>query len=258
MTDTNLPEGSNVEKRHTVIYGYTHKELSKVLRHFEQQLPEFVKITFDNSNLVTRVTLTGINDGVELLRFQLNKYHASLNTLFGPEVVTNDEKTIPEVLGELLAERELTVSCAESCTGGNIAHRITEVSGSSAYFLGSVVSYANHIKTSVLNVAHADIAAHGAVSREVSMAMAEGVARLMGTDCAMSTTGIAGPGGGTKFKPVGTVWISVKYGDVIVSECQHFPGSRRDVIESATNHAMVMLISLLRNRYVPQDELNDD
>ncbi|MDE7159535.1 MAG: CinA family protein [Muribaculaceae bacterium] len=258
MTDNTKSDSPSVEKRHTVIYGYTHKELAKVLRHFEQQLPEFVKITFDNSNLVTRVTLTGVNDGVELLRFQLNKCHATLNSLFGPEVVTNEEKTIPEVLGELLAERELTVSVAESCTGGNIAHRITEVSGSSAYFLGSVVSYANHIKTAVLKVPHADIAAHGAVSREVSQSMARGVAELMGTDCAMSTTGIAGPGGGSKFKPVGTVWISVKYGDTVVSECQHFPGSRRDVIESATNHAMVMLISLLRNRYVPQDEVNDD
>lgn len=246
------------EKRHVVIYGYTHKELAKVLRHFESQLPEFVKITFESSNLVTRVTLSGVNTGVELLRFQLNKFHQSLHTLFGPEIVTSEEKSISEVLGELLAERELTVSCAESCTGGNIAHRITEVAGSSAYFMGSVVSYANHVKTEVLHVPHSAIAANGAVSREVAESMARGVADLMRTDCAISTTGIAGPGGGTAFKPVGTVWICVKYGQTVVSECQHFPGDRSQVIESASNHAMVMLINLLRNKYVPQDELTDE
>lgn len=248
----------HVEKRHIVIYGYTRKELAKVLRHFEQELPEFVRITFESDNRVTTVTLTGINSGLELLRFQINKYHRSLHHLFGPEVVTTEKKSIPEVLGELLTERELTVSVAESCTGGNIAHRITEMPGSSSYFLGSVVSYSNDVKSDVLSVPRADIANHGAVSRQVAEAMARGVAALMHTDCSISTTGIAGPGGATPGKPVGTVWISAKYGDQVVTECQHFDGSRRDVIESATAHGMVMLINLVRNSYVPQDELNDD
>lgn len=254
----NESQNAHTETRHTVIYGYTRHELSKVMRHFESQLPEFVKISIDSNNLVTRITLTGINSGVELLRFNMNRYHRNLNQIFSEEVVATEDKTVAQVLGELLHERELTVACAESCTGGNLAHRIVQVPGSSAYFLGSVVSYSNDVKATVLGVPRSDISRHGAVSREVAEAMVKGVAKLMRTDCAIATTGIAGPDGGTKYKPVGTVWIAVKCGNQIVSECLHFAGDRNTVIESASNHGMVMLINLLRNSYVMQEDVNDD
>lgn len=250
--------GNHTETRHLVIYGYTKQELTKVMRHFESQLPDFVKITIDNSNLVTKITLTGINSGVELLRFKMNKFQQSLHSLFSEEVVALEDKGLGQVLGELLTERELTVSCAESCTGGNLAHRIVQVPGSSAYFLGSVVSYANDVKADVLKVPRRDIAMHGAVSRQVADAMARGVAKLMHTDCAIATTGVAGPDGGTKYKPVGTVWIAVKYHEQVVCECIHFNGDRNAVIEGATNHGLVMLINLLRNSYVMQEELTDE
>ena len=94
--------------------------------------------------------------------------------------------------------------------------------------------------------------------KQVAEEMVRGVADLMQTDCAMATTGIAGPDGGTKFKPVGTVWIAVKYGDKVASEMIQFKGNRNSVIESATNHAMVMLIKMLRNNYTEQEEINDD
>ena len=249
---------SYTETRHVVIYGYTRQELSKVIRHFEAQLPEFVRITIENTHLVTNITLTGMNTGVELLRFQMNRYHNNLNSIFTRDVVAMEDKTVAEVLGGLLQERELTVACAESCTGGNLAHRITQVPGSSSYFLGSVVSYSNDVKANVLGVSRSVIAANGAVSREVVEQMAKGVAELMRTDCAIATSGIAGPGGGTPLKPVGTVWIAVKYGETIVSECLHFKGDRNSVIESATNHGMVMLINLLRNNYMVQEDVNDD
>lgn len=248
----------HTETRHLVIYGYTRQELSKVMKHFESQLPDFVKISIDSGNLVTKITLTGVNSGIELLRFQMNRYHSDLNRIFSEEVVSKEDKTIAQVLGELLLERELTVATAESCTGGNIAHRIVQVPGSSAYFLGSVVSYSNDVKANVLGVPRSDISSHGAVSREVAEAMAKGAAKLMRTDCAIATSGIAGPDGGTKYKPVGTVWIAVKYGDQTVSECLHFAGDRNTVIESATNHGMVMLVNLLRNSYVMQEDVNDD
>ncbi|MDE5552751.1 MAG: CinA family protein, partial [Muribaculaceae bacterium] len=141
-TASDADTNQHTETRHVVIYGYTRQELSKVMRHFESQLPDFVKITIDNSNLVTKITLTGVNSGLELLRFKMNKYQQNLNMIFSEEVVTTEDKTPAQVLGELLVERELSVSCAESCTGGNLAHRIVQVPGSSAYFLGSVVSYA--------------------------------------------------------------------------------------------------------------------
>ncbi|MDE5791184.1 MAG: CinA family protein [Muribaculaceae bacterium] len=253
-----MEQNVHKETRHIVIYGYTKAELSNILRHFEAQLPEFVKITVDTNNLVTRVILTGINSGLELLRFNMNRYQASLNELFHSEVITTEDKSLSQVLGELLKERELTVSSAESCTGGNIAHKIVQVPGSSAYFLGSVVSYSNDVKAAVLNVSRTNLDRYGAVSKEVVEQMVEGVAKLMHTDCAIATSGIAGPDGGTRFKPVGTVWIAVKIGDRIVSECLRFTGTRDEVIDSATNHGMVMLINLLKNSYTTPDDINDD
>ena len=251
-------DSAHRESRHVVIYGYTKQELAKVMKHFESLLPEYVRISIDSNNLVTRITLTGVSSGLELLRFKLNKFQQNLNDIFSHEVIAMADKTVAQVLGDLLTERELSVSCAESCTGGNIAHRIVQNAGSSAYFLGSVVSYSNDVKANVLSVDRRDIDRHGAVSRSVAEAMANGAAKLMRTDCAIATTGIAGPGGGTKYKPVGTVWIAVKYLDTVVSECQHFQGDRDTVIENATNHAMVMLIQLLRNRYEAQEDFNDE
>ncbi len=260
MTDKqkNPDSTSHRETRHVVIYGYTRQELAKVMKHFESMLPEYVRISIDTDNLVTRITLTGIDSGVELLRFKMNRYQQNLNEIFSQEVVATSDKTIAQVLGELLVERELTVSSAESCTGGNIAHRIVRNPGSSAYFLGSVVSYSNDVKCNVLWVDRRDIDRDGAVSRSVAEAMARGAARLMRTDCAIATTGIAGPDGGTRYKPVGTVWMAVKYLDTVVSECLHFSGGRDNVIESATNHAMMMLIRLLRNSYEAQEDFNDE
>lgn len=253
-----MADKQHTEVRHVVIYGYTRKELASIMSHFADHLPEYVRISIDNSNLVTRVTLTGVHSGVELLRFKMNKYHQDLREIFSEETVSTTDRSIAQVLGELLSERELTVACAESCTGGNIAHRITQVPGSSSYFLGSVVSYSNDVKANVLGVERRDIAINGAVSKPVVEAMARGAAALMKSNCAIATSGIAGPDGGTKLKPVGTVWLSAKYNDTVVSECQHFKGSRNEVIESATNHAMVMLINLLRHTYVEQEDVNDD
>lgn len=246
------------ETRHVVIYGYTREELRNIMRHFESQLPEFVKISISSNNLVTKITLTGVNSGVELLRFKINKYHQHLQDMFSEEVVTTDDKSVSQVLGELLTERELTVSCAESCTGGNIAHEITRNPGSSSYFLGSVVSYSNDVKAEILKVSRNNLGRHGAVSKEVVSEMASGVADLMKSDCSMATSGIAGPDGGTQFKPVGTVWMAAKYGGQTITELIRFEGKRETVIESATNHVMVMLIKLLRNNYKEQEEINDD
>lgn len=248
----------HTEIRHIVIYGYTKKELAGIIRHFEEHLPEYVKISIDNSNLMTKVTLTGVHSGAELLRFKMNKYHHDLSAIFSEETVSTDGRSIAEVLGDLLSERELTVACAESCTGGNIAHCITQVPGSSAYFMGSVVSYSNDVKADVLGVSRRIISSDGAVSRKVVEAMAAGVSKLMRTDCAIATSGIAGPDGGTKYKPVGTVWFAVKYSDKLVSECIHLEGNRNEVIQSATNHAMNMLISMLRHNYIPQEDISDE
>jgi PncC family amidohydrolase len=136
----------------------------------------------------------------------------------------------------------ITIGTAESCPGGNIAHQITSVSGSSGYFLGGVVSYANQVKHGVLGVPESVLENPGAVSEPCARAMAEGARRLLGVDIAVSTTGIAGPLGGTARKPVGTVYFAVSSNAGTIAEHEVFPGDRAAVIEAATRRALEMLI----------------
>lgn len=145
-------------------------------------------------------------------------------------------------LQELAIARGVTVATAESCTGGNIAHRITSQSGSSDYFLGGVVSYANDVKQRVLGVPETILDNPGAVSEPCARAMAEGARTVIGAGIAVSTTGIAGPDGGTARKPVGLVYIGLATASEILVEAHVFPGDRAAVIEAATLRALELLL----------------
>jgi nicotinamide-nucleotide amidase len=145
------------------------------------------------------------------------------------------------VVGGLLRAAGLTVATAESCTGGLVSKHLTDVAGSSDYFLGGVTAYANRVKTEVLGVPADMLAAHGAVSEEVAAAMAEGVCRLLGAGCALSTTGVAGPGGGTATKPVGLVYIGCTVNGVTEVERMHSPGQREHIRERAAFAALDLL-----------------
>lgn len=134
---------------------------------------------------------------------------------------------------------------AESCTGGRIANMITLIPGSSDYFAGGVVSYSNEVKRNVLGVSEDSLNLHGAVSREVVEQMALGAIHALGCDCAVATSGVAGPGGGTPQKPVGTVWIAAALKDRVVSECYHFGTIREQNIQQAADMALLMLLRLL-------------
>jgi PncC family amidohydrolase len=136
-----------------------------------------------------------------------------------------------------------TVAAAESCTGGKVAHRITSIAGSSVYFLGSIVSYANSAKMALLGVSEEILEARGAVSEECAQAMAEGARKAFGADVAVSTTGIAGPGGATERKPVGLVYLATAGPSGIVTRECHFGGDRAAVIDAATEVALEMLVA---------------
>jgi PncC family amidohydrolase len=140
-----------------------------------------------------------------------------------------------------MSDLGLTLSTAESCTGGTIASMITEVAGSSAYFVGSVVSYAVEVKERVLGVDVSD----GVVSESTARQMAEGVARLLRTDCAVATTGVAGPGGGSPETPVGTVWMAATRSGKTIAQCGHFMGDREAVILQAADAALRLLWQLI-------------
>lgn len=156
-----------------------------------------------------------------------------------------DLNVLATTLLDRLGKLGLTVATAESCTGGNIAHHITLIPGSSSAMLGGVVSYHNSVKERVLNVNPADIEQYGAVSRAVVEQMALGVKALTGADLTLATSGIAGPGGGTPDKPVGTVWMAVASPLGVISEVVRFDGSRSEVIEATTGHVMTMALRQL-------------
>lgn len=152
--------------------------------------------------------------------------------------------TAEKLLGRL-QKLGFSVSTAESCTGGNIAHSLTLIPGASENYFGSVVSYTNQVKSALLGVSVETLKLYGAVSQPTVTAMAAGVCRAIATDCSMATSGIAGPGGGTPSKPVGTVWIAARTPYREDSRCFHFEGSREQIIDQATEAAMQMLFDIL-------------
>ena len=148
---------------------------------------------------------------------------------------------LAERLGELCRRRGVTVTAAESCTGGGVASAITAVAGSSDYFETGYVTYADRAKTRLLGVP----ASHGAVSREVVEAMVAGACRESGANLAVAVSGVAGPGGGSPDKPVGTVWLAWGSADGVLAECRRFPGDRQSVREQAVTAALAGLIRAL-------------
>ena len=153
-----------------------------------------------------------------------------------------------ETIGVLLQERGLTLATAESCTGGLVAHRLTNVPGSSAYFVGGVVAYSNRIKEEMLGVRHETLLTHGAVSEETAREMAQGARRRFGTDLAVAITGIAGPTGGAPDKPVGLTYIALAAVDTERCERRIWSGTRLENKERSAEAALQLALDYLRER----------
>ncbi|GFM38240.1 CinA family protein [Desulfovibrio psychrotolerans] len=154
-----------------------------------------------------------------------------------------------ERLGTLLAERRLLLGTAESCTGGLIAAACTDVSGSSAWFAGGIVAYANAVKENVLRVPRSILDTHGAVSEQTVRAMTQGACAVLGTDMAIAVSGVAGPTGGSPEKPVGTVWLAATLRGTIITQRHHFSGPRHAVREQTVLASIPMLLDLLESAY---------
>lgn len=153
---------------------------------------------------------------------------------------------LEEEIGELLKSKNLSLSTAESCTGGGIAASVTSVPGSSEYFNGGIVAYSNEVKISLLHVSADTLERHGAVSQETVIEMVKGAMKALKTDCAVATSGIAGPGGGTSEKPVGTVWIAAAYKNEIVTFKQEGDDGRAGNVQNAIQNALKMLRTCLK------------
>ena len=182
--------------------------LAERIEQWEDALPENIKLAYLPHFGQVRLRLTATGDELEALKTQTEAEVKKVLPLIGDAVFGFDTDELETVVGSLLANRKQTLSTAESCTGGYVAHKLTSVAGCSAYFMGSVVAYSYELKTSELGVQQATLDQHGAVSEQTVTEMADGARKRLKTDWAVATSGIAGPDGGTPDKPVGTIWIA--------------------------------------------------
>lgn len=226
-----------------MVAGITESDLAAKLENFEEGLANGLHLAYLPQPGIIRLRLDGQRiDSRDFIR-AVEQLKRELTGLF----IYDGDATPAEILLKELDRRRLTCATAESCTGGNIAHRITSVPGSSVSFLGGVVSYANSVKTDLLDVGKETLQRCGAVSREVVEQMALGVCRATGADCAVATSGIAGPSGGTPDKPVGTVWIAWAVKGRVEARMFRFPGNRQRVIDRATTEAILGLYKHLKS-----------
>lgn len=227
--------------KNVIVQGYPESALAMKIADWENALPADIHLAYLPNYGIIKLRLSGVSEDPLALEFSINQQIAGLTEILADAIVAYDDTPVEEMIGNLLTAKGMTLSTAESCTGGFIAHKITTVPGSSKYFKGSVVSYSNEVKVNVLNVLSDDIQLHGAVSRQVVEQMADNVRKLLKTDYALATSGIAGPDGGTAEKPVGLVWISVSSPKGVVSREFKFGNVRIQNIERTAQTAMLML-----------------
>jgi nicotinamide-nucleotide amidase len=214
MSDTVLPQLRDrfqiVPIQHRVIQtiGIGESFLADQLEDWENNLPVNLKLAYLPYLAGVRLRLTGLDNGHDDLNLQLDTEQARLQGLIQDHIYGLGEITLEQAVGDLLKQKGFTIATAESCTGGHVAHKLTSPAGSSEYFMGSIVAYHNHVKIRQLEISPEDLSQYGAVSEEVVCQMAANVRRLLQTDIGIATSGIAGPGGGSPDKPVGTVWMA--------------------------------------------------
>lgn len=228
---------------HQMIYtqGLPESKLAEIIADWEDGLPQNIKLAYLPSHGRVKLRLSSKGNDRKAVQQQIDEQVTKLNAIIPNYIYSFDGRNIEEVIGDMLRNKKATLATAESCTGGYVAHLLTSVSGSSDYFIGSVVSYANQIKINELGVNPADIENHGAVSQQVVEQMAKGVLQKYGVDYAVATSGVAGPNGGTPEKPVGTVWIAVATKTTVTSKLFTFGKIRSINIERSTIAALGML-----------------
>lgn len=228
-----------------MVQGLGESVLAEMLEDWETALPQVVKLAYLPSPGVVRLRMSLMGNSEAELKAIVEEQLIGLKTILGERIFAFDDEKIEQVIANLLLDNKKTVATAESCTGGNMAHMLTSMAGSSAYFKGSVVAYSNEVKTNVLGVSANSLEEFGAVSQEVIEQMASGVIKAIGTDYGIASSGIAGPDGGTEEKPVGTVWIAVASKNKVISEKFTFSKERGRNIRMASMAGFNMLRKLI-------------
>jgi len=238
---TSKVAGSVIIHKNIMTFGTFEALLAERLETFEKELPGNIKLAYLPAQGIIKLRLTAAGDNYSETRDQVDFQVKRLYGIIPDVIYGEDEVTLEEMTGRLLLTNNLTVSTAESCTGGRVASLITSIAGSSGWYKGSVIAYDNSIKVDILGVNPEIISEHGAVSRETAAAMAEGIRKLTGTDFSVAVTGIAGPSGGTPEKPVGTVWMAIASEKGTVTEKQTFGDDRLINISRSSYSALNLL-----------------
>jgi nicotinamide-nucleotide amidase len=251
MSDRVLPKlkdsfpMSPIVHRTILTAGEGETMLAEKLSDFEDRLPDHVKLAYLPSLGTVRLRLTARGDDENALNTELDTWKAELESIIKPAVAGYDTDTMPIVIGRMLKERGLRIASAESCTGGYLAHLLTSVAGSSAYFEGSVIAYSYDLKESLLDVSHETLMRVGAVSEECVREMVQGAVKRVGVDLAVAVSGIAGPGGQTDEKPVGTIWLAVGDGKNTITTKLGIDRGRLKNIEYAANVGLNLIRKFL-------------
>jgi len=247
MTDYVIPQLQKhftfpfIDHRTLLTAGIGESFIAEKISGWEGALPSHLKLAYLPNYGMVRLRITGTDSDNYRLQQDLNTQFSLLKDLVKDWMVVDEDIPMQQVIGKLLLKKNATVATAESCTGGYIAHLITSVAGSSEYFKGSIVSYANAVKEQILGVPHQVLDSVGAVSEETVRQMVTGALAALDTEYAVATSGIMGPGGGTPEKPVGTVWIAAGNKKRIITECFHLRYDRSRNIEMAATFALNML-----------------
>ena len=252
MQDEVLPRLKNrftlqqIVHRTLITRGIPESILAERISAWEDALPEYLHLAYLPSPNIVRLRLSAYDvDGVAA-KSEIARQFDMLREIIGDNIVGFEGATIEQLVHEILSDRDLKLAVAESCTGGTIASKFTAMAGASKYFMAGVVSYSNEAKRDILGVDMADIETYGAVSEQVACQMAEGVRRVAGADYAIATTGIAGPGGGSEAKPVGTVWIAVATPTKTIAVMRNSGTDRGQIISRASAYAIEMLYEELK------------
>lgn len=217
-----------VVHRFLSVSNFPESDLAIALRSWENQLPNNIRLAYLPENSKVKLVLTTKGNNRKKLIEEIDQEVKKIIPLLENHLDSSEEAAIEIILGKVLKEKKLSISTAESCTGGYIAQMLTSVPGSSAYYKGSIISYATEIKKSILNVTEKTIDKHTVVSKEVALEMAKGAREKLNTAISVSTTGVAGPNKGEDEKEVGTVWIAVSSVDKDFVKCYYFPYLERD------------------------------
>ncbi|MBO7219968.1 MAG: nicotinamide-nucleotide amidohydrolase family protein, partial [Alistipes sp.] len=232
--------------RTMITFGIAESILAEKITSWEEALPDHLHLAYLPAPNVVRLRLSAYEVEGKKVREEIDREFEKLREIIPNNIAGFEEASVEELVHNILIERGESLAVAESCTGGAIASKFTAQAGASAYFMCGVVSYSNHSKCNVLGVPASDIEQYGAVSEQVAMAMAQGAKVVSEANFAISTTGIAGPTGGSKEKPVGTVWIGVATPDKCYAVLKNCGTDRSQIISRATAYAIAMLYEELK------------